>query len=164
MGDSIADILKRLRGAAGLDAKTLSRKAHLNETYVRDLEAGRVKSPTVDKLRALADALRVPLSAMLGEPAGLAERQQSIDIPDPDSELLGNFAEVQERVARYLRSTGRRYSQGDIARHSALLWHQIQDLPARMTFAERLDFGMSYFASAHPRAPHAPPLADDKNG
>lgn len=145
----IAANLLRLRKAARLDAKTLSRLAGLGATYVRDIEDGRTQSPTLATLTKLAQALRVPLSELTGTP-GLAEGPQPFVIPTVNSDLATEFGTTQERVAAHLRTTGRRFSQAEIARHSLEVWQALQDLPARMTFDDRLEFTMAEFRSRHP--------------
>jgi SOS-response transcriptional repressor LexA len=52
-----------------LTMKSLSLKAGLNETYVRDI-LKRDRTPSIDKIGALADALGVSATDLLGDTAG----------------------------------------------------------------------------------------------
>jgi transcriptional regulator with XRE-family HTH domain len=61
----LAQTLKRLMDEAGTNPKRLSREANLNETYVRDIVAGRSKSPEARRLAALARALGVDVGILL---------------------------------------------------------------------------------------------------
>ena len=52
-----------------LNRKSLSQRAKLNETFVRDIITGRVKSPRYDNLAKLADALGCSVADLTGERA-----------------------------------------------------------------------------------------------
>lgn len=56
--------LERILEERGLDMKAVSRGAGLGETYVRDI-LKRDREPGIDRLQAIADFLRVPLSALV---------------------------------------------------------------------------------------------------
>lgn len=62
--DIIAENITRLRKTLGLSRSSLSTKAGLNITYVRDVEEHLVKSPTHRTLAKIADALGVPVAAL----------------------------------------------------------------------------------------------------
>jgi transcriptional regulator with XRE-family HTH domain len=69
------DMRKRIRTemeAQGLNLKSLSLKAQLSETYVRDFLEGRSQDPKLSKIQAVADALGKSL-AWLTEGAESAE-------------------------------------------------------------------------------------------
>src|SRR5215468_7390235 len=59
---SFGALLRACRHRACLSQEQLAARAELSERTVRNLEAGRVRSPRIDTVRLLADALR------LGEP------------------------------------------------------------------------------------------------
>jgi transcriptional regulator with XRE-family HTH domain len=70
------DMRERIRAemeAQGLNPKTLSKKASLSETYVRDLLEGRSQDPKLSKIQAVADALGKSL-------AWLTEGQESAEV------------------------------------------------------------------------------------
>jgi transcriptional regulator with XRE-family HTH domain len=60
----LGPVLREARLAAGLTQEELSFAAGLDRTYISQLENDR-KSPTVDVLFRLADALGVPASGLL---------------------------------------------------------------------------------------------------
>lgn len=59
--------VKRRRCELGLTVAQLATRAGLSESYVRAVEAGR-RDPSLTTMQALAWALDVPLSEMLGVP------------------------------------------------------------------------------------------------
>jgi DNA-binding XRE family transcriptional regulator/quercetin dioxygenase-like cupin family protein len=72
MSSPLAGNLRRLRGAAGLSAVELARRAGLGRATLAQLEAGG-GNPTLETLYALANELRVPLAELIAEPDGGAE-------------------------------------------------------------------------------------------
>src|SRR5215831_5986721 len=56
---SIGALLRARRHRACLSQEQLAARAELSERAVRDLEAGRVRSPRADTVRLLADALQL---------------------------------------------------------------------------------------------------------
>jgi transcriptional regulator with XRE-family HTH domain len=70
------DMRERIRTemeAQGLNLKSLSLKAQLSETYVRDFLEGRSQDPKLSKIQAVADALGKSL-------AWLTEGQDSAEV------------------------------------------------------------------------------------
>jgi len=57
--DSFGALLRACRQRALLSQEQLAARAELSERTVRELEAGRVRSPRTDTVRLLADALRL---------------------------------------------------------------------------------------------------------
>src|SRR5262249_5734709 len=68
-GGSLRALLRVCRQRALLSQEQLAARAGLSERTVRDLEAGRVRSPRTDTVRLLADALQLSGSAG-GRPRG----------------------------------------------------------------------------------------------
>lgn len=64
MKDGWKQRLERIIDDRGLDMKAVSRGAGLGETYVRDI-LKRDREPGVDRLRAISEFLRIPLSALV---------------------------------------------------------------------------------------------------
>ena len=58
--------LKRLRAKRGLTQEELGRKVGVSYAYISMLESGAKTNPTIDTLKALAKALRVPVAELLG--------------------------------------------------------------------------------------------------
>ena len=65
-----ADCLRRLRRARGMSQANLATRAQLHWTYIGRLERG-LKSPSLEIVARLAEALAVPISELLapGKPA-----------------------------------------------------------------------------------------------
>jgi phage repressor protein C with HTH and peptisase S24 domain len=63
----IARAVERRMKALGLNPKRLSKKAGLNETFMRDLLQGRSRNPRHDTLQKLAEALDCSVGELAGE-------------------------------------------------------------------------------------------------
>lgn len=63
----LAKEVERRMKALGLNKKSLSKRADLNETFIRDLLDGRSKNPRADSLGKLAKALACTLGDLTGE-------------------------------------------------------------------------------------------------
>jgi XRE family transcriptional regulator of biofilm formation len=59
-------VIRDLREARGLTQEQLAFKARVTPGYVAQLELGLRKNPSLDVVRRLARALRVPLVELLG--------------------------------------------------------------------------------------------------
>lgn len=57
-------VLREMRTERKISQDTLAFDANLNRTYISTLELGR-RSPSLDTMMSLCDALHVPLSAMV---------------------------------------------------------------------------------------------------
>ncbi len=57
--------VRELREKTGLTQEELARKARVTPGYVAQLELGMRKNPSLDVVRRLARALRVPLAELL---------------------------------------------------------------------------------------------------
>ncbi len=82
--------LERIRTEKGIDAKSLSLQAGLNERAVKDIESGNAKSPKLSTALALSHALNVSLIEMLG---GASQDQIDQDLRD----FLLSCSEDQQR-------------------------------------------------------------------
>lgn len=65
---TFGDRLLLARRYARLDQKELGRRANVSNTYISDLENGRVTNPGIEVVFALADALGMPVAELLGLP------------------------------------------------------------------------------------------------
>lgn len=64
-GTVAKEVTRRMK-ALGLNAKSLSKRAGLNETFVRDLSQGKSRNPRADSLDKLATALGCTVSDLTG--------------------------------------------------------------------------------------------------
>lgn len=70
----IAIALDREIRMSGRDAKEISLSAGLSESAARDILSGRVKKPQYRTLDALAGTLGIPISRIIGQPAGVNDQ------------------------------------------------------------------------------------------
>jgi transcriptional regulator with XRE-family HTH domain len=63
--------LRAIRERSGHTGVQLARAAEINRAYLSHIEAGR-KQPSPEVTRRLASALKVPVTAILADPAELA--------------------------------------------------------------------------------------------
>lgn len=71
--------LKRLRMAQKLSLQELADKIEASKAHIWDLETGRSKNPSIELLTALAKALKVSVSDLVGEnPTGSDEDPQIV--------------------------------------------------------------------------------------
>ena len=100
----------------GFNMKSLSLKAGLGETYVRDI-LKRGREPGVEKTRALAEVLGVRMNQILSEPYAVAREAENESVPfDEDNgngwqegwqaRLPGGSAEVDARAGAGDGSSG----------------------------------------------------------
>jgi transcriptional regulator with XRE-family HTH domain len=64
--DAFALVLQRHREAKGLSKQALAEKAGVHQTYIGMIER-RMSNPSLDRANAIAEALGVPLSALVIE-------------------------------------------------------------------------------------------------
>ena len=78
-GESIGDRIRRYRREAGLSLNQLATSAQVSKGYVWSLENEPDKRPSAETLYAIAEALGVTMSTLLGR---RLLTQQPTDIPD----------------------------------------------------------------------------------
>jgi len=66
LSDAFALVLQRHREAKKLSKQILAEKAGLHQTYIGKIEAGS-SNPSLDAANAIAEALGLPLSALIVE-------------------------------------------------------------------------------------------------
>ena len=102
----IAFIIKNLREAEGITKYRLAKITGIDQAYIGQLEAGRVKHPRLDTLDALAKGLNVPpciffgydiddkemLSFIHNEALGLSEENRNL--------LMHSINIIREKVSR----------------------------------------------------------------
>jgi transcriptional regulator with XRE-family HTH domain len=109
---TLAQRIRKRLTATGLAMMAASKRAGLNETYVRDLLAGTVKSPRMDSLEKLAAALETTVDWLAygrgeEEPSaeqlafdrlrGLLARIAPEDLPQAERALKGFVRDDQQR-------------------------------------------------------------------
>ncbi|MCC6176357.1 MAG: helix-turn-helix domain-containing protein [Chloroflexi bacterium] len=120
----VADVglrITRRREQLGIRQAELARRAKLSEAYINRLENGIVRNPKVNDLAKVAEALQVPLRALLtGDRAPAQPDVASLLAEDP--RLMGLFTSIvrglevaphQDRdfVLEHLETLARRFGQ-----------------------------------------------------
>lgn len=111
MSDLLSERLRSARDLRALSQSDVASRAGLQPSHISHFEAGR-RTPSVDNLHRLADALRVSTDYLLGREDRLAIQGESVRrlfkaaarISETDLELLVSMAKV---LAQRSRSTGR---------------------------------------------------------
>ncbi len=57
--------VKRLRARSGLTQANLAKRAKVSQAFIAQLETGKQTNPTLDTLRRLAKALKVPVAELV---------------------------------------------------------------------------------------------------
>lgn len=71
--DMFGDVLREARESAGMTQEDLAFEANLNRTYISHLENNK-KSPTLETIFRLGDALRVPPSTLVARAEQMRNR------------------------------------------------------------------------------------------
>jgi XRE family transcriptional regulator, aerobic/anaerobic benzoate catabolism transcriptional regulator len=100
--------VRRNRAKCGMTRRQLAIASHTSERYLAQIESG-AGNPSVTVLRAIAQALELPTSALLGEPSGrtaahaavldLIARLPEQDLPEL-TELIGSRVARSDRADR----------------------------------------------------------------
>ncbi len=115
--NAIRSAIRSLMTERGIGAKTLSREASLGETAIRDILEGRVASPRINTLSAIAKFFNVPLAyllegsdvAVVGKigAGGSVAFEQAENFghvprpPDTDGELIGLEIEGDSMLPKF---------------------------------------------------------------
>ena len=97
----LADQVRRYRAECGLSLSAFARKAELSKSYISAIENGAAPRPSGKTLYAMADALGVTMSDLLGRrllteatterPASLEAFAREYDLPEADVEMLASI-------------------------------------------------------------------------
>lgn len=63
----LADRIRQVREGAGLSRRELDHRASLTAGHTQGIESGRIRSPELATVKAIADALGVTVDALLSE-------------------------------------------------------------------------------------------------
>ena len=114
--------LRRLMDEQGFNPRSLSLRAGLNATAVRDMIEGRSRFPRYDTVQALEDALNTtPALLMSSEKTG-ADIKAKGDGFSKDIELL---TEIITRLQETAAELGRELSPREFAAMSTTIYHRI---------------------------------------
>jgi len=120
--------LRTLMEQKGFNPRSLSLKAGLNATAVRDMLEGRTKFPRYDTARALAGALGTTPVTLMGDAGAAAEASPKGRQCGADLELL---TEIITRLQQAVAEHHRRVSPRDFAAMTATLYRRLQGSESR---------------------------------
>jgi transcriptional regulator with XRE-family HTH domain len=84
--------------------RDVANEAGVSIAYLSDLERAVLANPTLDKLRGIADALRIPIDELLGNPQLAAEGDPPLAGPLRDFAALDAFRlEIEAEAKRWRR-------------------------------------------------------------
>ncbi|HTB51112.1 MAG TPA: helix-turn-helix transcriptional regulator [Solirubrobacteraceae bacterium] len=97
----IGERVSLFRKERGLNLSQLAAAAHLSKSYISSIEAGETPRPSGETLYAIAEALGVTMSDLLGrriltnepteEPASLLEFAHANHLPEADIKMLASI-------------------------------------------------------------------------
>lgn len=121
--------LRRLMAERGYNPRSLSLRAGLNATAVRDMIEGRSRFPRYDTVQALAQALETTPARLMSD-----EANQTASF-DNDVELL---TEIIARLQETAADMGRSLTPREFAAMSATVYKKVQESPAGGTRESRI--------------------------
>lgn len=96
----VARAVERRMKALGLNPKSLSKKAGLNETFVRDLLEGRSRNPRADSLQKLAKSLDCTVGELTGDrPISATQLPSNSEQAEEDHLSVARIDELDVRAA-----------------------------------------------------------------
>jgi len=119
--------LRSLMDAGGFNPRSLSLKAGLNQTAVRDMLEGRTRFPRYDTVAALAEALGTTPALLMGATVG-EQALKNTQVFDGDVELL---TEIITRLQEVVEENRRQISPRDFAAMVTTIYRQLQDSKPR---------------------------------
>ncbi|MFO1081901.1 MAG: helix-turn-helix domain-containing protein [Reyranellaceae bacterium] len=99
MSSALVRQINRRMTILHLDRASLSRKAGLNETWVRDVVEGRVRSPRADSLRKIAKALGCTVADLMEDKPSIAAQRSTggvVAIPELDVHVASGLGVGEE--------------------------------------------------------------------
>jgi transcriptional regulator with XRE-family HTH domain len=124
--------LRSLMAESGLNPRSLSLRAGLNATAVRDMLEGRSRFPRYDTVQSLADALGVTPATLMGESGAGAHRESDAL---PNVELL---TEIIARLQETVTELGRELPPREFAAMSATIYRRVQEVGEAETISDKI--------------------------
>jgi len=118
--------LRLLIEKQGLNPRSLSLKAGLNATAVRDMLDGRSRFPRYDTIKAMADVLETTPALLMGDNDAAQEISVKGHGFSQDLELL---TEIITRLQEVTDELDHKLSPRDFAAMAATIYRRIQDAP-----------------------------------
>lgn len=127
--------LRLLMESAGHNPRSLSLKAGLNATAVRDMLEGRTRYPRYDTVEALAAALETTPSGLMGGPLNLNQDNKLEADPDTDIDLL---TEIIARLQEVADEHKKKLPPHDFAAMVATIYRQVKQDPHKTRHAKAI--------------------------
>lgn len=118
--------LRLLMDKHGYNPRSLSLKAGLNATAVRDMMDGRSRFPRYDTIQSLADVLDTTPALLMGDPDTLQEISAKGQGFGQDLELL---TEIITRLQEVTEAQNIKLSPRDFAAMAATIYRRLQENP-----------------------------------
>ena len=118
--------LRLLIEKQGLNPRSLSLKAGLNATAVRDMLDGRSRFPRYDTIKAMADVLETTPALLMGDNEAAQEASAKGQGFAQDLELL---TEIITRLQEVSEELNHKLGPRDLAAMAATIFKRIQDNP-----------------------------------
>ena len=119
--------LRLLMDKHGYNPRSLSLKAGLNATAVRDMLDGRSRFPRYDTIQAIAEALDTTPALLMGDNEAAQEVATKGQSFSQDLELL---TEIIARLQEVTEEMDRRLTPRDFAAMAATIYRRVQENPA----------------------------------
>ena len=119
--------LRLLIERQGLNPRSLSLKAGLNATAVRDMLDGRSRFPRYDTIKAMADVLETTPALLMGDEDAAQEISAKGHGFGQDLELL---TEIITRLQEVTEEVDHKLNPRDFAAMAATIYRRLQDNPA----------------------------------
>jgi transcriptional regulator with XRE-family HTH domain len=116
--------LRTLMAEQGFNPRSLSLRAGLNATAVRDMIEGRSRFPRYDTVQAMSDALNTTPARLMSEEGLTTSTTAKSDNFGKDVELL---TEIITRLQETAAELGRDLSPREFAAMSATIYRKIQE-------------------------------------
>jgi transcriptional regulator with XRE-family HTH domain len=127
--------LRLLMESAGFNPRSLSLKAGLNATAVRDMLEGRTKFPRYDTVMALAAALETTPAGLMGGPLNINQDNKLVAEDDPEIDLL---TEIIARLQEAAEEHRKKLSPQDFAAMVATIYRQVRQDPHKARYAKTI--------------------------
>lgn len=119
--------LRMLMEKQGYNPRSLSLKAGLNATAVRDMLDGRSRFPRYDTIQAMADALETTPALLMGD----SETAQEVSAKGQGfSQDLNLLTEIIARLQEVTEEMNHKLTPRDFAAMAATIYRRMQDAPA----------------------------------
>lgn len=127
--------LRLLMESAGFNPRSLSLKAGLNATAVRDMLEGRTKFPRYDTVMALAAALETTPAGLMGGQLNVNQDNKLVAEDDPEMDLL---AEIIARLQEVADEHRKKLAPQDFAAMVVTIYRQVRQDPHKARYTKTI--------------------------